>query len=307
MDTFRSYLVPLLIVLLLGIHGSVSAQAGSSGMAFLKLGPSARGMAMGDAAAGWMSGAEATFYNPAGIFPEDGTSQLMLVHREWIQDTRMEHLAAALPIGDATAFGLSVSALSVSDIEVRTRPGPAEATFTARNLLIGASYAQQFSENLRFGGTVKYLYEKILVDEAAGIAVDVGAQWDLSSPDISVGATLANLGSMGRLRDERTSLPAYLRFGTASRFDIKDLHSVARVAADLQYLFPDSRAYVNIGGEFSYDDALAVRSGYQFGSGARGYAGGIGIRYGIVQIDYAYAPLSYDLGDAHTIGVLLRF
>jgi hypothetical protein len=293
--------------MLLVMHGSLFAQAGSSGLAFLKLGPSGRGTAMGDATTAWISGADAVYYNPAGVHPRDGSAQLMLVHREWIQDTRMEHLAAAFPVGAAAAVGLSVSALSVSEIEIRTRPGPPDATFTARNISIGATYAQKVGENLRVGGTAKYLYEKILVDEASGFALDLGAQWDLNADGLSLGATLANLGSMGSLRDERTALPAYLRIGPASSFEFKDLQSTALLAADLQYIFPDSRGYVNIGGEFFYDETLALRSGYQFGSGARGYTGGIGIRYSILQVDYAYAPISYDLGDAHTIGVLFRF
>ena len=306
MDNSRLYLKPLLIALLLGAPGTTFGQAGSSGMAFLKLSPSASGAAMGDAAAGWVSGADAVFYNPAGVFPADGKAQLMIAHREWIQETRMEHLAASLPVGEATAVGFSISALAISDIEIRTRPGPAEGTFTARNISVAATYAQEFWKNLRFGATAKYLYEKILVDEAAGLAFDLGAQWDLGTPDISLGAALANLGSMGTLREERTSLPAYLRLGSASSFDFSDLHSAARIAADLQYIFPVSRAYLNIGGEFTYDETLSLRSGYQLGSGARGYTGGIGIRYGVLQIDYAYAPLTYDLGDAHTIGLLLR-
>ena len=296
-----------LVVLILGTPLSLWAQAGSSGMAFLRLGPSARGIAMGDATSGWTTGAEAVYYNPAGLFPQNGSAQLMLAHREWIQDTRMEYLASAIPIGDASAIGFSVSALSVSEIEIRTTPGPPDATFTARNLSVGASYAVRLGEDLRAGATAKFLYEKILVDEASGFAFDLGARWKAPSSNISVGAMLANLGRMSSLRSDQTKLPALLRVGPASTFDFESLHSEALVAADLLYIIPDSRAYLNIGGEFVYDGTVAVRSGYQIGSGARGYTGGIGVRYGIIQVDYAYAPLSYDLGDTHTIGILLRF
>jgi len=297
----------IVAVLILGTPVSLRAQAGSSGMAFLKLGPSARGTAMGDATSAWVTGAEAVYYNPAGLLSEHGSAQLMLAHREWIQDTRMEYLASAIPIGDASAIGFSVSSLSVSDIEIRTTPGPPDATFTARNLSLGASYALQLGEDLRAGTTAKFLYEKILVDEASGFAFDLGAQWKVPSSNVSVGAMLANLGNMSSLRSDRTKLPALFRVGPASTFQLESFHSEALVAADLLYVIPDSRAYLNIGGEFVYDGTVAVRSGYQIGSGARGYTGGIGLRYGVIQVDYAYVPLSHDLGDTHTIGILLRF
>ncbi|HMK39678.1 MAG TPA: hypothetical protein VK569_10080, partial [Bacteroidota bacterium] len=77
-------------LLLLAGTSRVLAQPGQSGMAFLKLGVSGRGTAMADAAGAIVSGAAATYYNPAGLVPGEGpgATQLMFMHREWIQDTR---------------------------------------------------------------------------------------------------------------------------------------------------------------------------------------------------------------------------
>jgi hypothetical protein len=51
---------------------------------------------------------------------------------------------------------------------------------------------------------------------------------------------------------------------------------------------------------------IAVRLGYQFGSEGRGLAAGVGLAYGILVFDYAYAHLSNDLGNAHTFSLALN-
>jgi hypothetical protein len=68
-------------------------------------------------------------------------------------------------------------------------------------------------------------------------------------------------------------------------------------------VFPDNQAFFNLGGELRYEELVAFRSGYQFGSKGRGFSAGLGVTYGIVTLDYAYAPLSLDLGNTHTISV----
>ena len=51
---------------------------------------------------------------------------------------------------------------------------------------------------------------------------------------------------------------------------------------------------------------VAARGGYQFGSDGRGLTLGVGISYGILVLDYAFAKISSDLGDAHTISLALN-
>ncbi len=124
--------VLLTLVVALLAHGGT----GSSGMTFLKLGVSGRSVAMGDAMAASVSGAAATHYNPAGLLPREGAgnAELLFMHKEWIQDTRTEFLGARVSVSDPVALGFSVNTTTVSDIELRTRPGPAEGTFTSRSL-----------------------------------------------------------------------------------------------------------------------------------------------------------------------------
>jgi len=289
-----------------GLHG----QIGESGLSFLKLGVSGRGAGMADAMSGHVNGAAATYYNPAGMVSwkdAQSSTQLMLMHREWIQGTRAEFIGASISIGEHDAIGFSVTSTTVSDIEIRTRPGDAEGTFTARNYALGASYARIVSEDLSLGVTAKFLYEKILIDEASGVAFDLGAMYKTPVQDLSIGASLANLGSLNELRNEKTKLPALLRIGPAYKVAIGDGRSSLILASDFLQIFPDSRSFLNVGGEFDFERAVAGRIGYQFGSEGRRITAGVGICYGMFALDYAYAPLSYDLGNSHAFSLAINF
>jgi hypothetical protein len=306
--------LPLILLSVLVTFGSgdiapAYAQAGRAGLSFLKLGTSARGIAMGDAMAASVQGAASLSYNPAGLVTRDTCSaaELLFTHREWIEESRIEFLAGSARLSDNQAFGLGITSTTVPDIELRTRPGEPEGTFTARNFAAVGSYAQAVNQDVAIGVALKFLYEKILIDEASGFAVDLGARIATPVEHLIVGASLANLGSMSSLRNEATTLPALFRFGPAYSFDFSDGHTVVLTAADLLYLFPEKRTYLNWGGEVEFERTVAVRGGYQFGSEGRGLTAGIGLRYGIVRLDYAYAKLSQDLGNAHsfTLGITL--
>ena len=296
------------LLLIGGVHQSF-AQPGQSGMAFLKLGVSGRWTGMADAGSAIVSGAAATYYNPAGLVSVEtppSSSQLMFMHREWIQDTRMEYLGASISLGDDNALGAAINSTTVSDIEIRTRPGPADGTFTSREFSVGLSYAHRFSPDLRIGVTGKFLYQKIFVDEGSGYAADLGAIWRSPVDSLTIGAALCNLGSMGALRSEKTTLPSMLRVGPAYTFRVAQDQIVAAFAADYVRIFPEQRNYLNTGAELRFNSFVAARGGYQFGSEGRGLTLGVGVSYGALVLDYAFAKISSDLGDAHTISLAIN-
>jgi hypothetical protein len=283
------------------------SQAGQSGLAFLKLGTSGRGIGMADAMAAAVDGAASTYYNPAGLAgPESSQkTEIIFTHREWIEDTRVEYLAGRIPLGTDDAIGVAFNSTTVGNIEIRTGPGEAAGNFTARNFSGGLSYGRRVTENVTIGGSVKYLYEKILVDEASGFGVDIGARVQTPVENLAVGAAIVNLGRMNSLRNEGTKLPSQLRIGPAYSFSFDEGTYGGVVAADFLRVLPDKKNFVNCGGEFVFSKLIAVRTGYQFGSEGRGFTAGFGVQYGMAGIQYAYAKLSDDLGDAHAISLLL--
>ncbi|MBK7259884.1 MAG: PorV/PorQ family protein [Ignavibacteriae bacterium] len=281
-----------------------TAGTGASGMAFLKLGVSSQGVAMGDAMTASASGAAATYYNPAGILTRTPAAPtFMVMHKEWIQDTRTQFIGTAFGLGESDALGVSVNTTTVSDIEIRTRPGEAQGTFTARDLAVGVSYARQLAEHIRAGVSVRYLYEQILVDNASGIAGDIGVQMDTPVEGLVAGVALANIGSMNAMRNESVTLPFLARFGVAYPLALPSIDAQATLAVDGLHLFREGRTLAALGGEIVFLNMVAVRAGYQSGSEGRGVSLGGGVRYGIVSVDYAYSKLATALGNGHTIAV----
>jgi hypothetical protein len=299
----------LLIVSPFILASTLYAQAGKSGLSFLKLGISGRGVAMSDALSGTASGAEATYYNPAGLLAGSANRpvQLMFMHKEWIEDTRTEFLGASIVLNEVSAIGFSLNTTSVSDIEIRTRPGSPEGTFTSRFFSLGGSYARTLSDELRAGITAKFLYEKILIDQASGWAVDLGFRYATPVENLEVGAALANLGSMNGLREESTKLPSLLRVGPAYGVGIDQIDGRATLAAEFVHIFPEGKSYVAAGGELVLSKLVTARAGYQFGSEGRGLSTGLGIEYGLFALDYSFSPLSFDLGNSHTISLAISF
>lgn len=301
------FLAVALAILGSGWAGPAFGQAGQAGLSFLKLGTSARGIAMADAMTASVSGPASLAYNPAGLAGGDSaiSTELMFTHREWISDTRIEFLAGSISVSGDQAVGLSIISTTVPQIEIRTQPGDPEGTFTARNFAAIGSYARAFGDGIVGGISLKFLYEKILIDEASGYGLDLGIQFATPVEHLRAGVSIANLGSMNSLRNESTKLPAMLRLGPAYSMTFGGGTAAALMAADLLYVFPEKRAYVNWGAEVNFVETVAVRGGYQFGSEGRGLTAGLGFRYGIARLDYAYAKLSEDLGDAHSFTVAL--
>lgn len=304
----RTHALLLLAALTASLPAVARAQAGGSGMAFLKLGVSARSNAMADAVTAHVTGSAAPLANPAGLVapaPAVLRSELQFMHRQWIQDARMQFLGAGLQLGEEDALGLALYTASVSGIEIRNRPGTPEATFDARSLAVAASYARKVDDALSLGATAKVLYEKMLVDDAFGWAVDLGAQYRTPWEGVRAGAVLANLGSMSALRNESSTLPASFRAGLAYDGDAPAISTAFTLAADGVFVFPSSMFFAAVGGEVRILTTVAVRAGYLFGETSRGFSAGIGLTWNFVGFDYAYAPLSNDLGNTHTLSLVV--
>jgi hypothetical protein len=295
----------LLIILLLALgDGIARAQAGNTGLAFLKLGAGARALGMGEAFTAVASDPSATYYNPSGL-SYSGEPQLLLMHKSWIQDTRTEFLAATTRL-DRLALGLSVNGTTISDIELRTVPGPASETFTARNSAIGISAAYAIDTDMSLGVTGKYLFEKILADEASGYALDFGATY-ITPWNIRLGLALTNIGSMNELRYDATKLPEASRCGGSYQVRFEQLDAVLTCAADIVSYSGEDITHGLFGAEFDYPHTFAVRLGYQTSYESKDFSAGIGIHCNIVRLDYAYVPFKYDLGTTHTFSLSIEF
>ncbi|HLP14782.1 MAG TPA: PorV/PorQ family protein, partial [Bacteroidota bacterium] len=202
------------------------------------------------------------------------------------------------------SLGFSFNATNTGGIDVRTRPGDAEGSFNAHDMAITGSVGLSLAEGFSLGVSGKFLYEKIYVDESSGYAFDFGGMYKIS-PDLTVGVSVDNLGSMNEMRTEAIELPALLRAGASYTGLLTDRFSY-RVSGDYVTIFKQSDSHLHLGGELAFDNTLALRAGYQTGYEAKSISGGLGIIYGKVRFDYAFVPFTSGFGSTHTFSLSFR-
>ena len=294
----------LSIFLLLSLPGLVFSQGTSTGESNLQFLYPARILSMAGAPIADPSNVTTSFANPACL--ASGKSvEVMFSQLQWVQDIQTQLISTSVPFAIGTVE-FAISSTSVGNIPIRDIPGPELGSFSYHSTSFQLGYGLELVPELSIGTTVKYLYDKLYVDEASGYAIDLGTLYRTPIEGLSLAATLTNLGQMNAFRSQKTDLPTQVGLGAYYSLKIQDFEFVGALAVG-QETASGGTNHIDVGGEVNYDKLLSVRIGYQSGFEIRGLAAGIGIRYSVIQLDYAYVPFSQGFGNANilTIGLTL--
>jgi hypothetical protein len=303
----RSFLV-LLVVACLAVPLCVSAEDGSAGLAFLKLGVDARAIAMGDAHVALGGGASSVYWNPAGAVAVDNID-VVLMHSEWFQDIRYE-FAGGVRSDGRQAFGLGLMGLYTDEIEERGEDPHEDpiGTFSVFSFAVSGTYALRLTDGFDVGGSVKYLNET--VDQTAGessatgFAVDLGAIYrPPAPPGLSTGVAIQNLGPQMKFKVDEFDLPTQARAGAALEIPVSALNGGLVLVGDAILPLTDGDVKVHGGLEFEYAEILALRFGYRTGWDNQNVSWGVGVKARNFRVDYAFVPFYSDLGDTHRISL----
>ena len=302
---FKLFLLICIVILLsLKVYSSdIPEEAGTSGLAFLKLGVGARASGMGEAFTSISGDIFSLYWNPAGIAQHKGV-EFAFMHNEWIQDVSLEY--AALCFGyKKNVFGMSLTLSQVKDLE--RREGPTEnplSYFDQHNLALSFSWSRKFNEKFDLGLSAKFLYEKIDFYSATGSGFDLGGIYFLK-PFLQIGGAIQNFGPKMKFEQEKFNLPTRYKLGVAYSGNENYLKGEYILSLDL--VKPrDTDLKVHLGGEYVYKQKFVLRSGYQIGYDDKNLSLGLGLKVKKYQIDYAFVPFSSDLGNAHRISLNLK-
>ena len=273
--------------------------ASGGGFPTLKLGAGARAGAMGMASTALSDDGSGGYWNPAGLAFLTGKDVLFSLHR-WVEDVKGEFLGFGWG-GSGTGVGVHVLYTEVGGIEHRVGPSPTPlGTFSTYEMICGVSYAGVLKEGVSVGLTLKMLYEKIFVDEAWGVAADLGILWRLGEEGVRLGGVVQNAGRTGRLRDEDIALPLTGKVGMALPLEGLGGRWVLAVDGVQEQGFP---FHLHGGLEYGWRDMLFIRLGYQTVYEIRDVTGGVGVVWKNFRLDYSYAPLGAGFGDSHRFSV----
>ena len=311
--TFQSLATVLLLAVCIG---HLQAQkVGTSSLQFLKVMPTARATAMGDAYVSLASGADATFWNPAGLTNlknHEMSSTLTM----WLFDTKQIALAYGLPMGDWGTLGFQFQYVDLGSIE-ETRAdavdlvvpangapffnaGLTGRSFTPYSYLVGLSYAKAFTDKFSAAVTAKYAMESLWSDQAITvinsvtgevtsyktyadvILFDFGMLYKTGFRSVQIGVSAQNFGPQVKFADAAHPAPLAFRLGvSANLFGQEalmfqdDMHRLT-VAYDL-FQPNDYRQQMHVGAEYAFSELFTLRAGYKYDYDSEGLTFGGGL------------------------------
>jgi hypothetical protein len=341
MKKITTYLLPFIAILLFS-QSAWSQKVGSTSMQFLKVMPCARATAMGDAYSVLASGAEAVFWNPAGVANIE-KHEISMTYLKWIFDTKQGALSFAMPVASIGAVGVQLQYVDFGEIPEALwqspykddigYPGLTGNTFHPFTYLIGLSYASQITDKFSTGLSVKYARESLYNGAAVvavsssgdtstvntwgnGLIFDFGLNYNTGFRTIRIAASMQNFGANVRYASEASPVPMALRVGIAADLIgnnallVQSEDSRLGVAFDL-FQPNDYAQQAHLGMEYVYAGSVALRAGYKFNYDADGFTAGVGFQQTVAQVkmsfDYSYGALNYNLGNVHRISLGVGF
>lgn len=302
--TFRALSIALGLAL-----AASSASAMPSGFAFLEVPAGARAAAMGGAYASVARGAEAAFWNPAGLAEFEG-SQFAATHTETYEHLRHDQVAVA---GRLFGGGLAASlrAMYSEPIPERDDLGNLIGSFGSHDLEFLLGYGRRLAGGMSIGFTAQALRERV-ADLAAGTwAVGAGAAWDVPLlPGGRASLSVHNLGPAGHYildgaQGEPVRLPTALQAGLSlGHGTFQNLDGLLALEARATRGRP---AVLALGAELDSPVGAALRFGLRGGDDVTSWSAGAGWRAKSLRVDYAFVPSKLELDDTHRFSLTAYF
>jgi hypothetical protein len=314
-ETTMKRTVIFLNALLLLLPSVLEAQkVATSSFQFLKVMPTARGTAMGDAYVTLASGAEALFWNPSGLALATN-HQFSTTATLWLFDTYQGAFAYALPLGEIGTVGLQLQYVHYGEIkETRAdqlqfvgpagnqvyNPGLTGSTFSPYAYVVGLTYARQLTSGFSAGLTAKFVNESLygassfsVVNPATGetesyktyanvLLFDFGIRYRTDYRSIEIGASVQNFGSQVKFAKEEYPAPLAFRLGVAADLMGRDALFLSdetnrfTVAYDL-FQPNDYEQQMHVGVEYAFAGIVALRAGYKINYDNDGLTFGAGV------------------------------
>lgn len=329
-DKMKRLIIPAVLLAVLGLCLPANAQfakVGTVGFKFLDIGVGGRALAMGEAYSAVANDASAMFWNPAGVanvkqgdFFTGYTrwpAQINLYSIAGVTKTRMGHIGALFTILNTGLMNRTTAF---------DNDGKVSGTFAYEDWAAGLSYARYLTDKFAFGANFKVIREKLADWDKTGWAVDIGTYYDTGFKSLRLGMAILNFGpdmtfnikdvdgvpvaapynghpdgidnngdgfTDNDTKEMATPLPLAFRAGVA--FDvIQTAASKFTLAAEVAHPSDNKERY-NFGGEYWFQDLLAIRAGWKLNMDEGGFTAGAGIKLPIssfhASFDYAYNNL----------------
>ncbi len=324
MKPMKFYLPAMLLAVLCA--GGLAQKVGTSSFQFLKVMPTARATAMGEAYVTLAGEADAVFWNPAGLASSAAT-QIAATYTLWLFDTKQSALACALPLEGIGTVGAQFQLVDYGDIEETNvanlrfvgttgnqvyNPGLTGNTFSPSAFVVGLSFARNLTESFSAGVTAKIIHESLYSSKtfvvynpatntpeeyntsASVLLFDFGMHYNTGYRSIQIGGSVQNFGAQVKYGKEEYPAPLTFRLGVAANLMGADAllvtDEINRITVAYDLFQPNDYAQqMHLGLEYGFAGKLALRAGYKVRYDSDGLTLGAG-----VNTDLAGFNLSFD-------------
>jgi hypothetical protein len=340
MSSMNKYKILIIILVLIGIGSPLtfSQKVATTSMQFLKVMPCSRGAALGDAYTTLASGAEAYFWNPAGMVNAKG-QEVSITYTSWIMDSKIGALSYTLPVSNIGTFGAGIQYVDYGSMDEaiwaspwmdqETNPGLTGKTFRPFAMIGGISYAKQLTDKFSMGISAKFAYESLYDGHSAytmtsqgvyenvktwgkGLLFDFGMHYNTGYKTIQVAISAQNFGADVKYAKDDNPVPLQFRWGISA--DLLGNNALLmeneknRITMAFDLFQPNDYAQQeHLGLEYSFDNTVSLRAGYKFNYDSEGLTLGAGVKTTLngvgLSFDYCYSSLSNYLGDVHRISL----
>jgi len=332
----------LVLAALIGFGSAYAQKVGTSSYQFLKVMPTAKATGMGDAFASLSWGADAVFWNPAGLSSvksQEFSSTMTL----WIFETKQTAISYAHNVDGIGTFALQFQYVDYGSIE-ETRvdqlqfvgsgdqmiynPGLTGRTFSPKAYVLGLSYGANLTDHFSTGLTVKYVKESLFSESTVQVATSTGSEsyntnsntflfdfgmlYKTGYKSVQLGASIQNFGSQIKVAKESYPAPMTFRLGVSGNLMGKDalfvINDDNRLTLSYDIMQPNDYAQqMHFGLEYSFNEQIALRAGYKNNYDNEKLSFGMGVNSTIsgynIGVDYSFAGMGEFLGNVHRISL----
>ena len=256
-----------------------------------------------------------------------------------------------MPVVGEGALALSGTILNTGLMNRTTEydvDGNYSGTFPYEDYAFGLTLGKYLTDRFAFGSTVKLVHEKIADWDVNLWAVDIGTYYETGFKSIRIGMAIINFGpdarykvdedNDGRIDEDpldgvsqdddngdgvidgldldgedvvQKAVPMPLTFRAGLAMDVlQNESSKATLVAELAHP-PDNKERYLFGGEYWFQDVIAVRAGWKLNMDEGGFTAGVGLKWPFsssakISFDYAYNDLGR-LTNVHRVSTSLSF
>jgi hypothetical protein len=196
----------------------IAAQEGSNAYSFLKIPFSSQAFALGGTNISTITDdSNIVDQNPALLGPEM-EAQITLSYMHYLGTSNFAGARYAMSGGERSAWSVGFRYLNYGSIDGYDSGGTYTGSFTPQDLTIDATYSHDFTDRLRGGIAMKFIYSNYESYEAVALATDLGLNYYDPEKDMSLSLVLKNMGGqLKRFDNHYDRLPFDIQLGYTQR------------------------------------------------------------------------------------------